>query len=164
MKIVTALATCALVATSAGAQAPPHEHGPANAEAAVAGLSLNGTARWPTDPSLRSGMAAIRTAFDADHAAIHAGKESDAAYATLAGTIEARVAEIVKSCHLPADADAQLHLVIADLLAGARLMKGEPGQSRHDGAARVHGALIAYGRYFDDPGFSPNPRESRPAH
>jgi hypothetical protein len=163
VRIVIAIATCALVATSAGAQTPPHEHGHANGEAAIEGLSLNGTARWPTEPSLRSGMAAIRTAFDADHPAIDSGTESDAAYAALAGTIEARVAEIVKSCHLPEDADAQLHLVIADLLAGAGLMKGEPGHSRHDGAARVHGALIAYGRYFDDPGFPPDPHESHHA-
>jgi hypothetical protein len=36
-------------------------------------------------------------------------------------------------------------------------MRGkEPARTRHDGAALVHGALIAYGKYFDDPGWQPN--------
>jgi hypothetical protein len=30
-------------------------------------------------------------------------------------------------------------------------MRGQdPAHSRHDGAARVHGALLAYPKYFDD--------------
>jgi hypothetical protein len=33
-------------------------------------------------------------------------------------------------------------------------MRGQDAQrTRHDGAALVHGALGAYGRYFDDPAF-----------
>jgi hypothetical protein len=58
---------------------------------------------------------------------------------------------------LPADADANLHLVIADLSQGLALMRGEDStRSRHDGAALVHGALNAYGRYFDDPAWKPD--------
>jgi len=35
-------------------------------------------------------------------------------------------------------------------------MRGQdPQRTRHDGAALVHGALIAYGKYFDDPGAQP---------
>jgi hypothetical protein len=42
------------------------------------------------------------------------------------------------------------------LLQGVSLMRGkEPARTRHDGAALVHGALIAYGKYFDDPGWQP---------
>jgi hypothetical protein len=56
--------------------------------------------------------------------------------------------------HDPA-ADANLHYVIADLLRGAGLMRGQdPERSPNDGAALVHGALGAYGRYFDDPSFA----------
>jgi hypothetical protein len=33
-------------------------------------------------------------------------------------------------------------------------MRGQdPQRSRHDGAALVHGALRAYGQFFDDPGW-----------
>jgi hypothetical protein len=35
-------------------------------------------------------------------------------------------------------------------------MRGSDAQqSRHAGAARVHGALIAYGEFFDDPTWKP---------
>ena len=85
---------------------------------AVAQLQLKDGQKWPTDASLRSGMASIRAAFDADHPAIHAGKQTDAQYAALATHIDQQVKSIVANCHLPADADANLHLVIADLLQG----------------------------------------------
>jgi hypothetical protein len=127
-----------------------HEQG--HAGAALANLTLDAGHKWETEPSLRSGMAAIRSAFDADHPAIHAGNETDAQYAALADRIQAQVNAIVANCHLPEAADANLHYVIADLSQGALLMRGQdPARSRHDGAALVHGALIAYGKYFDDP-------------
>ena len=147
---VAALAAT-LVAVPASAQAE-HEHMHHSSSAAVAQLQLDDGKRWPTDPSLRSGMAAIQAAFDADHPAIHAGKQTDAQYATLAGRIEAQVQVIVANCKLPPAADANLHYLIADLLQGVSLMRGEdPRRTRHDGAALVHGALLAYPEYFDDP-------------
>lgn len=142
-----------LVAAPAVAQAE-HEHMHHSSGAAVAQLQLDDGRKWPTDPTLRSGMAAIQAAFDADHPAIHAAKETDAQYAALAGRIEAQVQAIVANCKLPPAADANLHYVIADLLQGVSLMRGEdPQRTRHDGAALVHGALLAYPKYFDDPGW-----------
>lgn len=129
-----------------------HAHG--QADAAVKQLELNAGAKWASDESLRSGMAAIRAAFDEDHGAIHAGTESDAQYATLADRIERQVQAIVVNCKLTAEADANLHYIVADLLQGVSLMRGaDPQRSRHDGAALVHGALLAYPRYFDDAGW-----------
>ncbi len=124
---------------------------------AVAQLQLKDGQKWQTDATLRSGMANIRAAFDADHPAIHAGKQTDVQYAALATRIDQQVNSIVASCQLPADADANLHFVVADLLQGASLMRGEDtARSRHDGAALVHGALESYGRYFDDPAWKPD--------
>ena len=138
---------------SAAQTAHQHEH--PNAGAAVANLELDAGQKWATDASLRSGMAAIRSAFDADHAAIHAGKETDAQYEALAARIESQVNDIVKNCKLPPAADANVHYVIADLLQGVSLMRGnDSARTRHDGAALVHGALIGYGKYFDDPGWA----------
>jgi hypothetical protein len=147
-----------LLAVMAEAQ---HAHDPAAAEdshhehqqagAMVANMQLDNGRKWATDAPLRAGMAAIQAAFDTDHAAIHAGTESDAQYEALAGRIEAEVRSIVARCHLPPAADANLHFALADLGRGVSLMRGEdPGRSRHDGAALVHGALIAYTTYFDD--------------
>jgi hypothetical protein len=127
-----------------------HDHG-AN-QAAVTQMRLDGEKKWATDASLRAGMAAIQAAFEADHPAIHAGTETDAQYEALAGTIAAQVNAIIANCKLPPEADANLHYAIADLLAGVALMRGQdPERTRHDGAALVHGALRAYGKYFDDP-------------
>ena len=149
---VAALAAI-LVAVPALAQSG-HEQMHHPSGAAVTQLQLDDGKKWPTDPSLQSGMAAIQAAFDADHPAIHAGEETDAQYAALAGRIEAQVKAIVASCKLPPAADANLHFVIADLLQGVSLMRGEdPQRTRHDGAALVHGALLAYPKYFDDPGW-----------
>ena len=147
------LAAVAMVTSLAALQAraqQAHEHAHAQAEAAVGLMKLNDGRKWPTDASLRGGMAAIESAFEADHAAIHAGKQSDAAYDALAGRIEAEVNSIIANCRLPPEADANLHYVIADLSKGISLMRGgDPAHTRHDGAALVHGALLAYGKYFD---------------
>jgi hypothetical protein len=157
--LVITLAAAALALASAGVRAQhEHEHGHDHdtATAAIVNLKLDGGEKWPTDASLRKGMAEIRAAFDADHPAIHAGKETDAQYEALAGRIEAQVNTIVANCKLPPAADANLHYVIADLLQGVGLMRGQdPKRTRHDGAALVHGALRAYGQFFDDPNWKP---------
>jgi len=130
-----------------------HEHDPG--ATAVASIELDAGRRWATDASLRAGMADIRAAFDADHPAIHDGKQTDAQYEALASRIELQVNSIVANCRLPPQADANLHYLIADLSQGVSLMRGQdPARSRHDGAALVHGALRAYVEFFDDPDWS----------
>lgn len=156
--VATLSAVLATLVLSPAARAQHEEHGHHHdaGTAAVASLTLDGEKRWPTEPSLRKGMAAIRASFDADHPAIHAGTETDAQYEALAGRIESEVNAIVANCKLSPAADANLHFVVADLLQGVSLMRGQdPGRTRHDGAARVHGALNAYGKFFDDPDWEP---------
>ena len=149
---VAAIAVLGTTATAVAQQQHQHGHEHDASTAAVASLKLDGDRKWPTDASLRQGMAAIHAAFQTDHPAIHAGSETNEQYAALAAKIEAQVNMIVANCKLPAEADANLHFVIADLLQGVSLMRGEdPQRSRHDGAARVHGALRAYPKFFDDP-------------
>jgi len=154
------LASLSLLAIGPSVALAQHEHQQHQMHGsggAVAQLQLKDGQKWQTDASLRSGMASIRAAFDADHPAIHAGKQTDAQYATLATQIDQQVKSIVANCRLPADADANLHFIVADLLQGVALMRGEdPQRSRHDGAALVHGALKAYGKYFDDPAWQPD--------
>jgi hypothetical protein len=151
---LTSVCCLLLAGTGATLAQEAHEHAHAGTGAAVTQLQLDGGSKWATDPAVRSGMAAIREAFDADHPAIHAGKETDPRYDALAASIEKQANAIVANCKLPPAADANLHYVIADLLQGVSLMRGtDPARGRHDGAALVHGALIAYGEYFDDPGW-----------
>ncbi len=144
-----------LMPFSARAAETPHEESHAHDVAGIAQLQSDDGRKWPTDASLRAGMASIRSAFEADHAAIHAGSETPAQFETLAGSVEAQVQMIIRQCQLPPAADANLHFLIADLMRGVSRMRGQdPAHTRHDGAALVHGALEAYGKYFDDPQWS----------
>lgn len=154
---LTSLTLMAAVPNLALAQHEHQQHKMHGSGGAVAQLQLNDGRKWQTDASLRTGMAHIRAAFDVDHPAIHAGKQTDGQYATLATRIDQQVQSILANCRLPADADANLHFIVADLLQGVSLMRGEDtARSRHDGAALVHGALQAYGQYFDDPEWKPD--------
>jgi hypothetical protein len=146
-----------LIALAPSARAQhEHDHARGTATAAVARLQLDGDRKWPTDPPLRNGMAAIHAAFETDHPAIHAGEETNAQYEALASRIESQVNTIVANCKLPPAADANLHYIVADLLQGVSLMRGQdPKRTRHDGAALVHGALRGYGQYFDDSNLKP---------
>ena len=118
-----------------------HDHGHAAGEAK---LVLNQGKKWPTDAPLRQGMENIR-------AALGGGMK----YGALAKKVNAEVAGIVQNCKLPPEADAQLHIVVAELIAGAEAMEGkEKGVARRDGAVRVIKALNAYGEYFDHAGWN----------
>jgi hypothetical protein len=148
---VLAVCLLAIAAWTPASAQEAHAHAHDQAGASVAQMTLDQGHKWGTDAPLRAGMAAINKAFETDHPAIHAGTETDAQYEALAARIEGEVNTIVANCHLPAAADANLHHVIADLLQGAAIMRGKvPGRVRHDGAALVHGALIAYAGHFDD--------------
>jgi hypothetical protein len=99
-------------------------------------------------------MAAIRETVRGAPAPLHKGTAPPGEYATLGNRIEAEVGRIVKDCKLPPAADAQLHLVVADLVAGADAMKGaKDGKAGRAGLVKVNGALESYARYFDHPGW-----------
>lgn len=125
-----------------------HDHG-----AASATLQFNAGKKWETDAPLRKAMGEIRQSMASSLHAIHENKLSTQAYGGLAKKVEGAVGDIVANCKLPPAADAQLHIVVADLLAGAEQMAGKA--KRMDGAVKVIGALDNYGKYFDDPGFQP---------
>lgn len=131
-----ALAFALAFAGPAAAAGEPHEHGHGAGEAK---LVLDRGRKWQTDAPLRKGMENIR--------AVLATRQKPEALAEL---VNAEVAYIVQNCKLPEDADAQLHLLIAEILAGADAMKGEHPR---EGAERVARALDQYGVFFDHPGW-----------
>lgn len=119
-------------------------------------LHLNNGKKWRTDQPLRKGMAGIRaTAVDTIDK-IHSGKATDATYDAAVKTVGNELAGIVQNCKLAPAADAQLHLVISDIMAASEAMEGKSKrQSRTDGAVALARALNAYGAHFEDPGFKP---------
>jgi hypothetical protein len=146
-----AAAVALVFAGPALAAGDAHEHGP---QASEAKLVLDHGKKWQTDAPLRQGMENIRAAFSADLKAIHANKQSPQKFEALAAKVNGEVAGIVQNCKLEPEADAQLHIVVAELLAGAEAMEGkEQDVSRRAGAERVAKALNAYGKYFDHAGW-----------
>lgn len=152
---LSVIALClGLVATPAFATEPAghgHDHA-----AAPAKLSLDAGKKWAPDEPLRKAIANIRKSMDASLRAIHEGKLSAAKYGALAKKINGEVGYMISNCKLEPKADAQLHLIIADMLEGIEAMEGKVKKvTRQDGAIKVLGALENYGTYFDDPIWKP---------
>jgi len=156
-RIISSLSILALalaLAQPAARAAEPHGHAPG--AAAASGLQLDNGRKWATDAPLRRGMSEIRKAVGGASPAVHAGKANPATYAALGKRVEAQVGRIVAECKLEPKADAMLHLVIADLVAGADAMKAAgSGAEGRAGLLKVADALDAYGKHFDDKGFKP---------
>jgi hypothetical protein len=157
MKSVTAIATmvvCLLLGsgslvraqTAHSAHAPHEEHGAAK-------LSFDHGKKWATDEPLRKAMENLRVVYAENLMAIHEGKLSNAKYKTLGVQTEKEVGNIVAQCKLAPEADAMLHLIIADMIAGADVMTGKTKGNRRAAAHKVMAALDNYGQYFDHPGW-----------
>jgi hypothetical protein len=118
---------------------------------AAQNLQLNAGKKWATDAALRQSMDGINQAMATALPRIHKNRFSNSDYATLATSINQRVAYAIKHCKLDAKADAMFHLVIADLMTGVEIMEGGTTAARHDGAVRVRQALESYGKFFQHP-------------
>jgi len=148
------LAAAVLVAALASGQpvvAAEEHHHHGESSAAAQKLELNAGKKWATDAALRQSMDDINQAMARALPLIHKKRFSDSDYATLATTINQKVGYAVEHCKLEAKADAMLHLVIGELMAGAEIMEGKTAATRHDGAVRVRHALESYGKYFQHP-------------
>lgn len=87
-------------------------------------------------------MINIRTLLEPQLGAIHASKLTATQYRELATRIEGEIAYVVANCKLDPQADAMLHLVIAEIGSGVDAMTGKAASVRPaDGAATVVTAL-----------------------
>jgi hypothetical protein len=151
--LAAALAGAAILSLPAPASAAD-EHKHEQGAAATHKLTLNQGKKWATDDPLRDGMTEIRRLLAAQDEAIHKGKLKPADYAALGAKIEGEVGGIVANCKLEPAADANLHLILEDVIEGADAMQGKAkGKTPRQGASKVVAALNEYGRYFDHPGW-----------
>lgn len=124
-----------------------HEHGTAT-------LTLDeGGKKWTTDATLRGAMETIRKELAASIDAIHHDKFTDAQYKKLAETVNTQLLLIVEKCELPPAADAQFHILLADMFSAVSTLKAESGQK--GGAVKLLGSLKTYPEYFEHPGWTP---------
>jgi hypothetical protein len=114
---------------------------------------LNHGKKWATDEPLRRGMDEIRVLMTSKLGATHKRTLTPDEYRALGTAVEQQVIGIIAQCKLAPEADAVLHVFIADVMEGAAAMQGktkeEPGQGSH----KVVAALNSYGHYFDHPGW-----------
>lgn len=130
--------------------ATEHAHG--GHGGAALELTLNKGQKWPTDEALRRGMDEMRGAMTGSLVRIHAGQFTSADYVALVERLQQQVDFVTANCKLPEEADAQLHIVLAEILEGMDAMKA--GSDRLQGALRTVLALEAYGRHFDHPNWT----------
>lgn len=149
---VIAVVSSPVAATfAADAHQVDHHH----AESAVK-LQLDAGKKWETDPPLRLSMAGLRKSFAGKISAIYAVKLSTKDYVDLSESVRSSVSNIVAQCKLPPAADAQLHVIVGDLMLAADQMSGkEKPDTARNGAIKVIEALNNYPKYFNDPGFQP---------
>lgn len=156
MKIISSVLQASLIlaisaAAHAAHSAEGHHHHSHGGEPQK--LQLNAGKKWATDAPLRQTMSEINQAMATALPRVHRYDFGKAEYQVLARTIRENVSYAVAHCQLEPKADAMLHLMIADLLAGAAAMEGENADARHDGAVKALQALRSYGNYFQHPGW-----------
>ncbi|MDD3935824.1 hypothetical protein [Rhodoferax sp.] len=146
----TLLLATALISPIAALSATEHDHG----GAATQQLQLNAGKKWDTDAPLRQAMTAIYRSATQILPAAHAGKATAADYDAFGNAISTQVSFMLQNCKLPAQADAQLHLIVGELVAGAEAAKGKQGDAqRAEGVVQIAQATNAYGKYFNHSGW-----------
>lgn len=123
-------------------------------------LRLNQGNKWQTDQALRQAMKNIRVATDAAVQSAHSspGHNLDKQQAEmLADQVNQQVERIFKECKLPAEADAVLHGLLADMLQAAQQLRQADAHDRHSlqqtrlqALHRLQEALDMYPQYFND--------------
>ena len=144
----------ALLVSSISLAADTAEHDHDHGDAPFA-LQLNNGEKWAIDAPLGEAMGDISATMRASLDTIHNDQLSAEGYLPLAAKVNDSVAHMINNCDLPEDADAQLHMIIAQLMAGSEKMAGNANDAPRAGAVQVVQAQDAYHRYFDDPGLVP---------
>ena len=127
-----------------------------HAKAEAHKISLNAGKKWDTDKPLRQAMNAMRATVTSNLNLVHGGKATAATYEATAKEVNEQVAYMVKNCKLGRRADAQLHIVLADVIGGVETLEGEhAGIGREAGLISIGQALNAYGSHFAHPGWEP---------
>lgn len=149
-KLLPVVLLAAMFATG-GTTVLAHDHEHSHEETAPQQLTLKNGHKWATDDSLRQAMSRIRAEMNASHDTIHEGKMTMQQYRELSGRVNAQISFLVQNCKLDKEADAMLHLVLADIIAGADAMAGQDPDKAHLGVEKIFHALENYGSYFDHP-------------
>ncbi len=117
-------------------------------------LELNAGKKWATDEPLRQAMSTLRQSLVGTLTLVHSGKETSATFDASAKEVTAQVSYMVSNCKLEPKADAQLHVLIGEMMKGAEVLEGkQPGVQKAAGLVAVARAVNTYGEHFSHPGW-----------
>lgn len=152
LKPLLIAAALSLTVSNAMGQTASHEH----EAAAHATLELNSGQKWATDAPLRQGMTTIHKAVSTALPAAQSGKMTSTQYDAFVNDVTGQFTYIVQNCKLEPKADAQLHVLLGDIMTGITIAKGEEkGQDRAQGVIKVAQSVNNYGKYFDQTDLKP---------
>ncbi|HEX9172075.1 MAG TPA: hypothetical protein VF861_05385 [Telluria sp.] len=142
----------ALPLATVASETAKHEHG----AAVTTKLELNAGKKWATDAPLRKAMDNIRASVATALPQAHAGKLTPAQYDAFGKDVSGQIAYIVQNCKLDPKADAQLHIVVGDIMSAIDTATGkQPDQKRAMGVVKIAQSLNSYGQHFDHAGWKP---------
>ena len=104
--------------------------------------------RWAPDAALLEGMARIRDTMH-DLAPLKHNALDGAEVIARADKIDAAIQYLFANCKLPAEPDAALHQILAQLMNGSRALHADPSDAAP--LAGMNAALQHYAALFDDP-------------
>jgi hypothetical protein len=130
-----------------------HDHAQNHGDHGAVALTLNAGQRWETDEPLRVGMQHIRDAVAPAMAGPDRLNLNQEEARILADSVQKNVSYLIQNCKLEPAADANLHLLITELMTGSAVVAADP-QSR-EGAMKLIHALAEYPGYFNHPNWSP---------
>ncbi len=141
--LLSALFTCPPAFTSEAEHSHSHHD-----EKAPVEMILDHGKKWQIDTSLHTGMTRIKTTIETNLSAIHHDNFTNEQYVTLAAEINTHLNYLFKNCVLPADADAQLHLLLFPIMQATEQMSSS--DNARQGAIKIIKAIQKYPEYFDD--------------
>lgn len=146
-------ASMALPLMTGSLPATASDHSEQEEHSAAASLRAPDGSKWPTDATLRQGMAAIAGTLQPHWQAIQTHAAPREAYLTMASRIEGEIANTVSRCQLPKDADRAFHQILGDMNHAVGLMRGAKPDLQRAGALALAQALRNYGDNFEHPGW-----------
>lgn len=157
MKLPAHLAIAALLALPLGGMAGTamaadtasnHSHG----HEVHGTMELNHGQKWETDAALRKGMGELHQIVSTGLESAHANTLKSDDYKKISEDIMTQFTYIVENCDLEPEADAQLHILLGNIVQGVEVIEGKvSSEKQENGLIKMAEALNSYGNHFDHP-------------
>ena len=151
--LVIAAALALPLGTTAGtALAADAAHNHSHSHEVHGTMELNQGQKWETDAALRQGMGALHQIVSTGLDGAHANALAADDYKKMSCEIMTQFTYIVENCELEPEADAQLHILLGNIIQGVEVIEDKvSGEQPEDGLVKMAQALNSYGSYFDHP-------------